>query len=311
MIWAYRTFLGRKSENDRVVLGHRWTSNLRSLCKSFIGSAVFKARSAVTTQGTRSEPLPVFMPKLSIDTSADADELRQLWTHVQQTWEHLGNKRPFYSVITEERYAPGRIRESEAQFWESGQIEAEELAGYLVGLGLNLSDAVLLDYGCGLGRVTIPLAAIAKEVIAYDFSEPHLKLARERAAALGRTNIRLIELGDSVPTVLEPCDMFYSRIVLQHNPPPLIGHLVRTLIRSLRRGGVGVFQVPTYCVGYRYKLREALRAPPRFDMEMHCYPQARLFSLIADEGARLVQVRDDDAPGRRDLFVSNTFVIAK
>jgi SAM-dependent methyltransferase len=312
VIWAYRTFLGRDPENHRVVLNHRVASNLRSLCESFIGSAEFKARSGVTGQGDCREPLAVLLPKLSIDTSANADELRHLWTHVRRTWEHLGDKHPFYSVITEERYTPERINESETQFWQSGQIEAEELADYLRDLGLtNLNDAVLLDYGSGVGRVTIPLAAIAREVVAYDLSEPHLKLARERAAVLGRTNIRLVALGDALPTVLEPCDVFYSRIVLQHNPPPLIGHLIRVLIRSLRRGGVGVFQVPTYYVGYRYKLREAIHSPRRFEMEMHCYPQAHLFTLIAEEGARLVQVRDDDAPGRRELFVSNTFVIAK
>jgi hypothetical protein len=46
-------------------------------------------------------------------------------------------------------------------------------------------------------------------------------------------------------------------------------------------------------------------------MEMHCFPQAELFALIAREGARLIQVRDDNATGRPDLFVSNTFVIVK
>jgi len=46
-------------------------------------------------------------------------------------------------------------------------------------------------------------------------------------------------------------------------------------------------------------------------MEMHCYPQADLFSLFADEGARLVYVREDDTPGRRDIFVSQVFVLMK
>jgi hypothetical protein len=44
---------------------------------------------------------------------------------------------------------------------------------------------------------------------------------------------------------------------------------------------------------------------------MHCYPQPELFALIAHEGARLLEMREDDAPGRRDLFVSNTFVLTK
>jgi len=141
--------------------------------------------------------------------------------------------------------------------------------------------------------------------------EPAERLrAIERSLALGRTNIRLIALGD-LPAAFEPCDAFYSKIVLQHNPPPLIGYLLRTLIRSLRRGGVGVFQVPTYYAGYRFDLHSALQSPQHSDMEMHCYPQADLFSLFADEGARLVYVREDDTPGRRDIFVSQVFVLMK
>ena len=123
--------------------------------------------------------------------------------------------------------------------------------------------------------------------------------------------MQVVAIGAGLPVDFEPCDVFYSRLVLQHNPPPIIGEVIRRLIRSLRRGGVGVVQVPTYRVGYRFSTSETLCSPIKLDMDMHCYPQASLFSLIANEGARLVQVRDDDAPGRPDLFVSNTFVITK
>jgi SAM-dependent methyltransferase len=230
---------------------------------------------------------------------------------VRLTWESLGDERPFHSVLTEQQYLPDRIGETEAQFWESGRAEAEQLAHYLGSIGFASSkDLTVIEYGCGVGRVTVPLAAIANEVIGYDISEPHLKLARQRALALGRTNIRLIALGD-LPAAFEPCDAFYSKIVLQHNPPPIIGYLLRMLIRSLRRGGVGVFQVPTYYAGYRFDLHSALQSPQHSDMEMHCYPQRDLFSLFADEGARLVHVREDDTPGRRDIFVSQVFVLMK
>jgi hypothetical protein len=46
-------------------------------------------------------------------------------------------------------------------------------------------------------------------------------------------------------------------------------------------------------------------------MEMHCFPQAELFSLVTQAGASLVEMREDDAPGHRDLFISNNFVIKK
>jgi hypothetical protein len=74
---------------------------------------------------------------------------------------------------------------------------------------------------------------------------------------------------------------------------------------------VGVFQLPTYYLGYRFDLHSALQSPQHADMEMHCYPQADLFGLFAEEGARLIQVREDDTPVRRDIFVSQVFVLMK
>ena len=253
---------------------HRKAPEFRSLYQRFRRLAELRARLKANAGGARqAAPLPVFTPPLKVDTSADADALRQLWQSVRLTWESLGDERPFHSVLTEQQYLPDRIGETEAQFWESGRAEAEQLAHYLGSIGFaSCKDLTVIEYGCGVGRVTVPLAAIAKEVIGYDISEPHLQLARQRALALGRTNIRLIALGD-LPAAFEPCDAFYSKIVLQHNPPPIIGYLLRMLIRSLRRGGVGVFQVPTYYAGYRFDLHSALQSPQHSDMEMHCYPQ--------------------------------------
>ena len=214
------------------------------------------SRAGLRPGGNRDDLHPILLPRRSIETSADADDLRRLWTRVRRAWESLGDERPFHSVLTDDRYLPSRMSEWEAQFWHSGEVEAEQLADYLADLGLvKLADATLLEFGCGVGRVTIPLAAIAKSVIAYDISDRHLRFARERAAALGRTNIRAIAIGDSLPAQFEPCDVFYSRIVLQHNPPPIIGDILRKLIRSLARGGVGVFQVPTHYVGYVFSTR--------------------------------------------------------
>jgi 2-polyprenyl-3-methyl-5-hydroxy-6-metoxy-1,4-benzoquinol methylase len=194
------------------VHNHRKAPGLRSLYQRFRRLAELRSGLKANAGGAhQAAPLPVFTPPLKVDTSADADALRQLWQNVRLTWESLGDERPFHSVLTEQQYSPDRIGESEAQFWESGRAEAEQLAHYLRSIGFaSCKDLTVIEYGCGVGRVTVPLAAIAKEVIGYDISDPHLKLARQRALALGRTNIRLITLGD-LPAAFEPCDVFIQR----------------------------------------------------------------------------------------------------
>jgi SAM-dependent methyltransferase len=311
VIWAYRTFLGRQPENDGVVDLHCRAADFRTLCESFIGSNEFKILSGAAAKASGLVPPPILMPRLCINTSADPDELRRLWQRVRLAWEGLGERQPFHSVLTQDRFLPSGLSESETQFWETGEIEAQRIADYLADGHMKLAEATVLEFGCGVGRVTIPLAALSGRVVAYDISEPHLALGRARAAALGRTNIRMIAIGDALPDEFAACEVFYSRIVLQHNPPPVIGTVLQKLIRALKPGGIGIFQVPTYRVDYHFNLREFLQSPQPHDMEMHCFPQAELFSLVTQAGASLVEMREDDAPGHRDLFISNNFVIKK
>ena len=94
---------------------------------------------------------------------------------------------------------PSVTRETQAHaragFWESLSRPSRRRNSWLDDLGsigfASCKDLTVIEYGCGVGRVTILLAAIAREVVGYDISEPHLQLARQRALALGRTNIRL------------------------------------------------------------------------------------------------------------------------
>ena len=127
----------------------------------------------------------------------------------------------------------------------------------------------------------------------------------------GRRNIELRHLVrltdlDSLPEV----DFFLSLIVLQHNPPPVVGALLRKLLGRLRPGGVGYFQVPTYILGYSFTADAYLRRPP-LDIEMHCFPQPALYSLLDTVGCRLVEVRENSSAGESLEIISNTIIVQR
>lgn len=65
----------------------------------------------------------------------------------------------------------------------------EELVGKLVEWGVLRGESRVLDYGCGIGRVTEQLAAHAAEIVAVDVSSGMLDVARTRLAGIG--NVRL------------------------------------------------------------------------------------------------------------------------
>jgi SAM-dependent methyltransferase len=148
-------------------------------------------------------------------------------------------------------------------------------------------------------------------VDAYDISAAHLEIARKRAQQLDVGNVYFHECSSDILGDLEPCDVFYSRLVFQHNPPPIIAELIRKGLGTLRPGGIAVFQVPSYISAYRFSLQEWLETDHPLDMQMHCLPQQRIFERIAQSHCAVLEVREDDAVGTRRRMVSNTFTVRR
>jgi SAM-dependent methyltransferase len=161
-------------------------------------------------------------------------------------------------------------------------------------------------------------------VIAVDVSAPHLAVAREAMKRFARDNVHFVHFNrigflDTLPDF----DVFFSIIVLQHNPPPIIVLAIEKILGKLRGGGIGYFQVPTYAPGYAFNAAAYLEKPEwkgagvgasaggdDEDPEMHVVPQHVLFDLIDTMGCRLLEIREDDATGYGG-FVSSRLLIQK
>ena len=253
--------------------------------------------------------VPRILPRSDIDCTATVEQLALLLDRVRQSWTHLGEVRPFHSVLSQERFLPKNIRSSEEEFWLTGEREAVMIDALLAAQGVrDLDSKTAVEYGCGLGRVTLPLAERFASVHGYDISPTHLAGARARAQSLGTTNIGFHLGADDFFTDLEKCDFFYSNIVFQHNPPPIAMELIRLALKSLKPSGLAAFQCQVYRKDYRFSLPDYLAEPPKSDMEMHAVPQAEVFAMIASSGCTLVEVRED---GIRPGVLSNMFVVRR
>jgi len=105
--------------------------------------------------------------------------------------------------------------------------------------------------------------------------------------------------------------VFYSIIVLQHNPPPLIKVLLKSVLSKLRSGGVAYFQVPTYALGYKFSTDDYLKkARADAKIEMHVLPQPQLWQILHEAKCELLEVREDTAAGDR-FIISNTILARK
>jgi hypothetical protein len=104
-------------------------------------------------------------------------------------------------------------------------------------------------------------------------------------------------------------DVLFSILVLQHNPPPVIAHIIDRLLRGLKPGGVAYFQVPTFRAGYRFSTKEYLESSGQ-GMEMHVLPQRYIFPIAGRNGCEVIEVGPDNMTWSLD-FVSTTFLLQK
>lgn len=305
--WAYRMILGREPESQAIIAEQIQTHpDAHRMRASFLQSVEFSrslpAQMRIQFSGHE--------PPIRVDCDGPPDALQRLFEHVNRNWHELGESEPFWSVLTAPEYRGIPQAESIRRFFASGPVDVRQFLDTLARSDLDLTGrTICLEYGCGLGRITRALAPHFHKTIGVDISKSHLDHARRYAKRDGILGIEWQHLAsvdslDQLPQV----DVIYSMIVLQHNPPPVIDRIIAAFARILKPGGLAYFQVPTYRIGYCFDLQRYLKTAASVSgMEMHVYPQHRIFRHFADAGAIPLSVEEDDKtgiPGER----SNTFL---
>lgn len=236
-------------------------------------------------------------PPIRVDLAATPEQTARLTARIEASWVAFGATEPHWSVLSVPQFRSDRIGETLESFYASGDHAVARVRAALARAGADLDTAEeVLDYGCGVGRVSAAFARAGHRVHGVDISANHLALAREHCAAHGLDRValhriaRLAEIDD-----LPAADLFFSVIVLQHNPPPLIAEILHRALARVRPGGFAYFQVPTYRTGYAYDLEADLAGAPEGTMELHILPQAALFAILDEAGFVPLEFRPNNA----------------
>ena len=161
-------------------------------------------------------------------------------------WQAWGIRDPYFAVLTNPKYRSAALTpELKREFFESGRITAETvLRNCRSYLDPNFSPARVLDFGCGVARMAIPFASIAKEVVGMDVAETMLSEARRNCAEHGCDNITLVLSDDSLSLAPGLFDLVHSCIVLQHVEIARGRVLFKALVDKIKPGGCGAIQLP-------------------------------------------------------------------
>lgn len=308
--WAYRTILLREPES-REALEH--------LAASAPSPKALRDQLMRSAEAHAQPEFPVIFsmsgnePRQTIQVDVTPEQQKALFERVQAVWHALGESKPHWSVITTEEYQPENIGRTMDAFYSSGESNVATLLRTLERNGIDASRLrTCMDFGCGVGRLSAALARKFEAVVAVDVSASHLAIAKEALAQRNLENVTTHRL-ETVEGLarLPQCDLIYSLIVLQHNPPPVMRALFAGLLGRLAPGGVAVIQLPTYMPGgYRFDAEEYLVSGGR-DMEMHALPQAVAFATARAAGVELLEVLEDGWTGFGSGSRSNTFVLRR
>ncbi|QCX81252.1 Mg-protoporphyrin IX methyl transferase [Streptomyces sp. YIM 121038] len=126
-------------------------------------------------------------------------------------------------------------RVSEDAYWESGRAQANLLASVIP------PGARAMDFGCGDGRVAIPLASLGYEVTAVDSSQRMLDRLTERADL---TTVQADADGIAAHLGRRRMDAVYALAVLIHHSYADCLHIIGKLRAATKLGGTLVLDWP-------------------------------------------------------------------
>ena len=234
------------------------------------------------------------------------EQLRRL----RADWEVLGAADPLWAVYVKDGVRGGGwdVRE----FLATGTREIDEsweqhrrVTGHVPSV-----DAVVLDFGCGVGRLSAAIATRTRHVVGIDISEPMLRTSRSVVPVEVRDRVSpVLSSSTSLPLRDSSVDIVYTSLVLQHMPAELAVGYVREFVRVLRPGGTAMVQVadapdsslkgrafrflPAGLYGWLQQRVLGYPAP----MRMQQMTLEQVTATVASAGGRVVEHWDDPSYG--------------
>ncbi len=129
------------------------------------------------------------------------------------------------------------------RFFDAGSQQVAKLAARIEAqTGCTLESRRVLDFGCGVGRMALPLAERCEHVYGIDVSPAVLREADSNARRMRLSNVEWMET-DRLAELSGRYDLLLSMWVFQHIPSREGEQILGTLLGGLLPGGVGAIHL--------------------------------------------------------------------
>ncbi len=231
-------------------------------------------------------------------------------------WERYGQIDPYFGVLAHERYRSKHLdAAAHTEFFRTGEAHVDfifQMARKYI--DSEFCPARILDFGCGVGRLIVPMSRFGEHVVGVDVSEAMLKEATENCLRYSITNVRFVRSDDRLSALDGKFDFIHSFIVFQHIPPSRGMTILQRLLEHLEIGGVGALHftyarkapITRKCVAWMRRnvpltncLINLVQGKPwNYPlMQMHNYSLDRLVEILNDFGCRDLFLHQTDHGG--------------
>jgi SAM-dependent methyltransferase len=239
---------------------------------------------------------------------------------LERTWNALGREDPLWGVLSHSDKRGGRWELTE--FLETGERDIRRLHMVMMQkAGAPERFERVLDFGCGVGRLSLAWSGRAARVTGADISEGMIEAGRRIIGQ--RLNVELVlnVASDLGCWPNDTFDLVFSYICLQHMPWPIAAGYLAEFARVCRPGQWVAFQLPARQLGtvWGARLRQRIvdllpfglgaayrrwRHGSRAVFDMFFTPPAVLEEAAAGVGLRLMHKEPDPGggPGTEGFF---------
>jgi SAM-dependent methyltransferase len=160
-------------------------------------------------------------------------------------WEKYGSLDPYFGVYNNEQYKTENLDASALEtFFRAGEENVSSLLKDVrEHLDSDFKPSRTLDFGCGVGRLTIPLAEICSRVVGVDVAPSMLEEAQRNLRDRAISHVDLVVADDRLSKVTGTFDFLVSFDVFQHIVPRRGETILRAMISRLEEDGIGALRL--------------------------------------------------------------------
>jgi 2-polyprenyl-3-methyl-5-hydroxy-6-metoxy-1,4-benzoquinol methylase len=222
-------------------------------------------------------------------------------------WQKWGEQAPYFGVLSSADFNKSNLSDvNRTEFFRTGEEHVDEIfAKIRRHVAGEFNPLRSIDFGCGVGRLVIPLSRRCAEVTGIDVADSMLAEARVNCSSENISNAKFIKSDDQLSQLAGNYDFIHSVIVFQHIQPTRGERLVGELLKHLAPSGVVALQffyrsdAPKWVralVKLRYRvplanfLRNIIRGRPMREpaMQLHCYDLDALVGIFKAAGIQAI-----------------------